>query len=94
MTTNYTFNATTLYLLEDATNNTIVTATTTVEALVEAFHSYESGNPVTGCRFYKLVNGNMVEVEDNELPEEFLYGYDEYEEYDDCAYCPVCHSWY
>ena len=91
MTTNSTFNATTLYLLEDATNNTIVTATTTVEALVEAFHSYESGNPVTGCRFYKLVNGNMVEVEDNELPEEFLYGYDEY---DDCAYCPVCKSWY
>ena len=90
MTTNSTFNATTLYLLEDATNNTIVTATTTVEA----FHSYESGNPVTGCRFYKLVNGNMVEVEDNELPEEFLYGYDEYEEYDDCAYCPVCKSWY
>lgn len=94
MTTNSTFNATTLYLLEDATNNTIVAATTTVEALVEAFHSYENGNPVTGCRFYKLVNGNMVEVEDNELPEEFLYGYDEYEEYDDCAHCPVCNSWY
>lgn len=94
MTTNSTFNATTLYLLEDVTNNTIVTATTTVEALVEAFHSYESGNPITDCRFYKLVNGNMVEVEDNELPEEFLYGYDEYEEYDDCAYCPVCKSWY
>ena len=94
MTTNSTFNTTTLYLLEDATNNTIVTATTTVEALVEAFHSYESGNPVTGCRFYKLVNGNMIEVEDNELPEEFLYGYDEYEEYDDCTYCPVCKSWY
>ena len=95
MTTNSTFNATTLYLLEDATNNTIVTATTTVEALVEAFYSYVSRNSGAGCRFYKLVNGNAIDLEDNELPEEFVYGYDDEDmECDDCPYHSACKPWF
>lgn len=95
MTTNSTFNATTLYLLEDGTTHEIVRATTSVEALVEAFYSYVSENSDAVCRFYKLVNGNVIELDDNELPAEFLYGYDDEDaEYDDCAYCPVCKAWY
>lgn len=90
-------NSATLYLLEDATTGTIVVIKTTIEAIVEAFHLYSSEHFGARCGFYKLVDGKLLRVEDNELPEEFLYGYDdehEYEEYDDCAYCPACpHQW-
>ena len=89
-------NVVNLYLLEDATTNIIVTAKTSVEAIVEAFYSYMSENQGVSCCFYKLVCGNMLKLEDNELPEEFLYEYDDEcdEEYGDCAYCLVCtHQW-
>lgn len=89
-------NVANLYLLEDATTNTIVKMTTSIESLVEAYYSHASEHLGTGCRFYKLVNGNLLGLEDNELPEEFLYGYDDEcdEEYGDCAYCLVCtHQW-
>ena len=89
-TMNTTMNGT-LYLLEDATTGTIVTIKTTIEALVEAFGHYSSEHFGARCGFYKLADGKLLEVEDNELPEEFLcVYYDECEEYDDCAYCPVC----
>lgn len=84
-TTNTTMN-TNLYFLEDAATGTIVAINTSVEALVEAFLVYGSQ-----CRFYKLVDGRLLDVANNELPEGFVYGYDDArEEYGDCAYCPVC----
>ncbi len=95
MTTNSTFNATTLYLLEDGTTNEIVRATTSIEALVDAYYDHVARKLGTSCVFYKVQGNQLSLLEDNELPEEFLYGYDDEDaEYDDCAYCPVCKAWY
>ena len=85
----------TLYILEDATTRNVVAITTTIEALTEAFHLHSREYLGSRCGFYKLVDGKLFAVEDNELPEDFLHGYnEECDEYDDCAYCPACsHQW-
>lgn len=84
-----------LYYLVDGNNTEIVAKCETVETLVDAYYDHVAGKLGTSCVFYKIQDNRLSLLEDNELPEEFLYGYDdEYEEYDDGAYCPVCNAWY
>ena len=64
--------------------------TTILEVFFKAFCSCVNERQVEGGRFYKLDNGILSALEENDLPDEYFYrGDDEYDEYGDCAYCPV-----